>query len=208
MAPRWTRFVRGWLTAGFSVVVAAFSHVAGGGAEPGTLGVVLALAFSVPLCIALTGRRASLLRLAVSVAASQLAFHLLFSLGAAAADSGSGSSAVGGHHSPLVVTAGASDVLAAPGGHHMAMAGGLMWAAHAAAALVTAVGLRWGAHCLERLALVAVHGLARVRRALSGAVPPVSTGPRLRPVLALPGRRAPPLRAIGARPLRGPPLPV
>lgn len=115
---------------------------------------------------------------------------------------------MGGHHSPLVVTAGASDVLAAPGGHHMAMAGGLMWAAHAAAALVTAVGLRWGAHCLERLALVAVHGLARVRRALSGAVPPVSTGPRLRPVLALPGRRAPPLRAIGARPLRGPPLPV
>jgi hypothetical protein len=205
MAPRWTRFVRGWLTAGFSVVVAAFSHVAGGGAEPGTLGVVLALAFSVPLCIALTGRRASLLRLAVSVAASQLAFHLLFSLGAAA---GSGASSVGGHHSPLVVTAGASDVLAAPGGHHMAMAGGLMWAAHAAAALVTVVGLRWGAHCLERLAVVAAHGLARVRRALSGAVPPVSRGARLRPVLALPGRRAPPLRAIGARPLRGPPLPV
>ena len=205
MAPRWTRFVRGWLTAGFSVVVAAFSHVAGGGAEPGTLGVVLALAFSVPLCIALTGRRASLLRLAVSVAASQLAFHLLFSLGSAA---GSGASSVGGHHSPLVVTVGASVVLAAPDGHHMAMAGGLMWAAHAAAALVTVVGLRWGAHCLERLAVVAAHGLARVRRALSGAAPPVSTGPRLRPVLALPGRRAPPLRAIGARPLRGPPLPV
>lgn len=205
MAPRWTRFVRGWLTSGFSVVVAAFSHVAGGGAEPGTLGVVLALAFSVPLCIALTGRRVSLLRLAVSVAASQLAFHLLFSLGGAA---GSGASSVGGHHSPLVVTAGASDLLAASGGHQMATAGGLMWAAHAAAALVTVVGLRWGAHCLERLALVAADGLARVRRALSRTVPPVSTGARLRPVLALPGRRAPPLRAIGARPLRGPPLPV
>jgi hypothetical protein len=207
MAPRWTRFVRGWLTAGFSVVVAAFSHVAGGGAEPGALGVVLALAFSVPLCIALTGRRASLLRLAVSVAASQLAFHVLFSLGAGSAG-GPGASSTGGHHSPLVVTAGASDLLATAGGHQMAMVGGSMWAAHATAALVTVVGLRWGAHCLERLALVAAQGLARVRRVLSGTPVPVSPGPRLRPVLALPGRRAPPLRAIGARPLRGPPLPV
>ena len=205
MAPRWTRFARGWLTAGFSVVVAAFSHVAGGGAEPGALGVVLALAFAVPLCIALTGRRASLLRLAVSVAASQLAFHLLFSLGGGV---GSGASSAGGHHSPLVVTAAPPDLLAAPGGHHMAMVGGLMWVAHVVAALVTVVGLRWGAHCLERLAVVAVHGLARVRRVLVGAVPTVSAGPRLRPVVAVPGRRAPPLRAIGARPLRGPPLPV
>jgi hypothetical protein len=205
MAPRWTRFVRGWLTAGFSVVVAAFSHVAGGGAEPGALGAVLALAFSVPLCIALTGRRVSLLRLAVSVAASQLAFHALFSLGGASA---SGASSVGGHHSPLVVTTGATEAVGTAGGHQMLMAGGPMWAAHALAALVTVVGLRWGAHCLERLALVAASGLARVRRALSGTVPPVSPGPRLRPVLTPAARRAPPLRAIGARPLRGPPLSV
>jgi hypothetical protein len=171
MAPRWTRFVRGWLTAGFSVVVAAFSHVAGGGHEPGALGVVLALAFSVPLCIAL-----------------------------------SGAAAAGGHHSPLVVTPGAVDALGAD--HHMLMAGGAMWVAHAVAALVTVVGLRWGAHCLERLALVAGRRLARTARALSGAVVAAPAGPRLLPLVSSPARRAPPLRTIAARPLRGPPLSV
>ena len=205
MAPRWTRFVRGWLTAGFSVVVAAFSHVAGGGAAPGLLGVVLALAFSAPLCIALTGRRVSTIRLAVSVAASQLAFHLLFSLGGGAA---SGAAAAGGHHSPLVVTAGSGAALAAADEHVMVMAGGAMWAAHALAALVTVVGIRQGARCLERLVVVAGRGLARMGRALSGAVAVTPAGPRLLPVLDLPGRRAPPLRAISARPLRGPPLSV
>jgi hypothetical protein len=203
MAPRWTRFVRGWLTAGFSVVVAAFSHVAGGGHEPGALGVVLALAFSVPLCIALTGRRVSLTRLTLSVAASQLAFHLLLSLGGGPA---SGAAAAGGHHTPLVVTPGAADAVGTD--HHMLMAGGTMWVAHAVAALVTVVGLRWGAHCLERLALVAGRRLARTARALSGSVVVAPAGPRLLPLVSSPARRAPPLRTIAARPLRGPPLSV
>lgn len=81
MATRWARVFRGWLTAGLSVFIAALSHVAGGGAPPGLLGVVLALVFGGLASVALTGATLSRIRLGFSVALSQFAFHFLFGLG-------------------------------------------------------------------------------------------------------------------------------
>ncbi|ROS59472.1 hypothetical protein EDF38_2321 [Frigoribacterium sp. PhB160] len=203
MAPRWTRFLRGWLTAGFSVVVAATSHVAGGGAAPGLLGVVLALAVAVPVSVALAGRRVRLAGLIPSVAVSQLAFHLLFSLGAAS--SAGHASASGGHHTPLVVSvAGGATGAAGTGIDAMAMSAGLMWAAHALAAVLTVVGIRWGAACLERLLRLAARRLAVVRLLLGAALRPAPEA-RVRSIRSVPSLAPTPLRFLTARPRRGPP---
>ena len=77
MSTRWARFARGWLTALFSTLIAAVSHTLAGG-PPGTLAVVVSLAFAGMLCVGLTGKRPSAVRLAASVGGSQLLFHQLF----------------------------------------------------------------------------------------------------------------------------------
>lgn len=205
--PRWTRFLRGWLTAGFSVVVAAFSHVAGGGADPGLLGVVLALAFSVPLCVALARGRVSTARLVPAVALSQLAFHLLFALGGSSSGTAA-PSATGGHHGPLVVTAavdGLSRASVAGGAHDgMAMSGSTMWLAHALAAVLTIAGIRHGAGCVDRLVRLAGRRLVVVRRLLAGtaSVPEA----RVAPAVDVAPRRPHALVFLAARPRRGPPV--
>lgn len=78
MTTRWTRFARGWITAGFATFVAAFLHVASSGHAPSSLALALSLAFSGMICIALTGKRLALWRRSVSVAVSQFLFHALF----------------------------------------------------------------------------------------------------------------------------------
>jgi uncharacterized membrane protein len=203
---RWTRFLRGWLTAGFSVVVAASSHVAGGGERPGTLGVVLALAFSVPLCVALARGRVSTARLVPAVALSQLAFHLLFAVGSSS--TGQGPTASGGHHSALVVTAavdGAARAVSGAGaGHVMAMSSATMWVAHGLAALLTVLGIRHGARCVDRLVRLAARRLAVVRLLLAGtaSVPEA----RVVSMTDVAPRRPALLVFLTARPRRGPPL--
>jgi hypothetical protein len=203
-ATRAERFARGWLTAGASTVVAAFSHVAGGGMQPGLLGVVLALAVAVPVSIALAGVHLSTVRLAVAVALSQVAFHLLFSLGAS--DVG-GASASGGHHTALVVSAaadGAASGGVAPG---MVMGGPAMWLAHALAAVVTIVALRRGEGAAWGLVRLAVRGLTVARLLTTGQRPDstvVCRAPRPTGVLARPPGR----RHLTALPRRGPPCPA
>ncbi|GGF13162.1 hypothetical protein GCM10011399_03830 [Subtercola lobariae] len=96
MSSRWARVLRGLTAAFVAVFVAGFSHVVGGGEAPGTVGVALALAFSAVVCVALAGKTLSLVRLAIAVAFSQLAFHLLFSVGAGAGVGASSGGAVGG----------------------------------------------------------------------------------------------------------------
>jgi hypothetical protein len=201
MHGRRMRFLRGWLTAGLSVVVAAFSHAAGGGAGPGLLGVVLALAFALPVCVGLAGRRVSMPRVTLSVVLSQAAFHVLFTLGATPA---TGAAATGGHHTPLMVSAATAEGSAAVG---MAMGGAGMWLAHAVAAAVTVAGMAWGRRSIRtalraatRRAVAAVHVLATV-----GAV---EAEPRLLPVVVPAPRLAPPLRFLAATPHRGPPCAV
>ena len=165
MTTRWARLARGGLTASVAVFVAAFSHLVGGGSTPGLLGVVLALAFAVPVSIALAGKSLSLVRLSMSVGFSQFLFHLLFGLGAAGAPTltEAGSS----HHAAVVSVAAAAPGVAT---HGLAHLGAWMWVAHALAAVGTIVALRRGEKAFWslveftriRLAAVLVAGFAVV----------------------------------------------
>jgi len=203
-ATRAERFARGWLIAGASTLVAASSHVAGGGMQPGVLGVVLALAVAVPVSIALAGVHLSTVRLAVAVALSQVAFHLFFSLGA---EGGGGASATGGHHSALVISTAADGSVSGAVAGAMVMGGPTMWLAHALAAVVTIVALRRGEGAAWALVRLAVRGLTVASLLTAGhrpevpvvRRPPTPTGVRPHP----PGRRH-----LTARPRRGPPCPA
>ena len=205
MTTRWARLARGWLTASVAVFVAAFSHAVGGGSTPGLVGVVLAVAFAVPVSIALAGKSLSLARLSVSVGFSQFLFHILFGLGAAGGPTltEAGSS----HHAAVVSVAAAAPGVAS---HGLAHLGPWMWVAHALAAVVTIVALRRGEKAFwslveftrTRLAAVLIAGFAvvpvrldagAVRAALAAVFVPTDLGvllsstprrgpPRLRPV--------------------------
>ncbi|UFS57826.1 hypothetical protein [Subtercola endophyticus] len=96
MSSRAARTLRGLTAAGVAVFVAALSHALGGGEAPGGIGVVLALAFSAVVCVALAGKTLSLVRLSLAVGFSQLAFHLLFSIGAGGGSSVTAAGASGG----------------------------------------------------------------------------------------------------------------
>lgn len=114
---------------------------------PSAVGVTLALFFAVIVAIALTGRGMSLVRLAASIVIGQLAFHLVFS-----SIGGAGEVISVGHHGHTILS-GADSVTHASGG---------MWAAHAIAALVTIIALRFGeraVHSLHRTGWMIVSAL-------------------------------------------------
>ena len=158
MTTRWARFARGWIAALFSTFVAALSHTLGGGSGPGIVPVALSLAFAGIVCIGLAGRTLSLWRVSLSVLASQLIFHGLFSLGGSGGALATPVSAPHAHY-PVAVPVD-SALLGAAGSGHLgssammgampgAMAGGpadgvAMWLAHLAAAVVTILALRFG----------------------------------------------------------------
>ena len=134
MATRWARFTRGMLAAIFSTLVASISHTLAGGDSPGLLALVVGLVFASLTCVALTGKRLSLTRLAIAVAISQFGFHGLFS------SMGDFSGTVAVTHDHLTGTT----VMTMPAdvpAHHT---GALMWLAHGVAALITIVALRHG----------------------------------------------------------------
>lgn len=101
MADRWVRFGRGWFIAGVATYAAAFSHVAADGGQPPAIAIVLALAFSGPVCIALAGRL-SRRRLAIAVGVSQFLYHGLFAL-FGASGSHAAPSPFSSHHHALVI---------------------------------------------------------------------------------------------------------
>jgi hypothetical protein len=176
MTTRWARFARGWVVAVFSTFVAALSHTVGGGAVPGTLAVVVSLAFAGMVSVALAGRTLSTWRLTVAVLVSQVIFHGLFSLGGtggrlATADAGLGHAHGAGQAAVLMHPA------ALVGGAMPADHGGLMTAAHVIAAVVTVVALRcgerafWGLFSTARVVVLALLGMP-------GAIP-IAHRPRL-----------------------------
>jgi hypothetical protein len=139
--------------------VAALFHVATGGDTPGTIGVVLALAFSGIACIALAGKRLSLWRLAISVALSQFLFHALFGLGAgtgAASGASSGAAHTMMMHVDIATLAGHGATPSMP------TADPWMWVGHATAALVTIAALRYGELAFWSLYRTARIGLSRL----------------------------------------------
>lgn len=198
------RGVRGVLAASAATLVALASHLAGGGDLPGWLGVLVPLVLSLPVCIALVGRRLSLPRLSVSVAASQLLFHLLFQLGTPAGTLGSVANPHGAHgaHGDMapLTTSGA------PVPVELLHGGPQMWLWHGIAAAVTVVVLHRGELLLRRLrelgaraAAWLLRGRPVLDRPTSFVAPartgvpaetfrPLHPGPQLSPLL----RRGPP----------------
>lgn len=78
MSARARRLARGWAGAGLATSFAAASHVAAGGQVPPLMLVLLSLALSGPVCMALAGRVLSRSSLLAGVVVSQGIFHLLF----------------------------------------------------------------------------------------------------------------------------------
>lgn len=178
MATRWARVVRGLVAATFAVFVAGLAHTAGGGSIPSVAGGGVALSFSALACIALAGRSLSTWRIALSVAVSQGAFHVLFAL------SGSASVAIGAKYSPASMSMSGmhgSSLLAlhpgaglgstaelpsaVPAGMPSAMPfSGWMWLAHGLAVIVTVIALRWGEAAFWSLLATARLALTRFAR--------------------------------------------
>ncbi|GIG34934.1 hypothetical protein [Cellulomonas pakistanensis] len=139
------------MASGVATFAALMSHVLGGGAVPGPLGIVLPLVLATPVCLVLAQVRLGWLRLACSVGISQLLFHTLFSLGAV----GRAAPAADGAHQHAGATTLVPDADAMA---HSGHASGSMWLAHAGAAVVTVLALRHGEAALARV-------VAAVRRA-------------------------------------------
>ncbi|GAA1667181.1 hypothetical protein [Microbacterium lacus] len=142
MTSRAIRTLRGGIAAAVAIEVALLSHVLAGGAAPDALLVALTFVVSWIVCLALAGRRLSLVRLALAVGLSQFAFHAAFSvLGTPQAAAASGG--VHAHH--------AMTMDAAPHATAMVAADPLMWAAHALAAVVTIAALYRGERAVRAL---------------------------------------------------------
>lgn len=75
------RLVRGGTAASIATAVALGGHLAGGGAMPAWLGILVPWWLAVAVCTLLAGTRFSLARMGVAVLASQALFHGLFSAG-------------------------------------------------------------------------------------------------------------------------------
>lgn len=142
MTSRAIRTLRGGIAAAVAIEVALLSHVLAGGAAPDALLVALTFVVSWIVCLALAGRRLSLVRLALAVGLSQFAFHATFSvLGTPQA-----AAASGGAHAHHAMT-----MDAAPHATAMVAADPLMWAAHALAAVVTIAALYRGERAVRAL---------------------------------------------------------
>ncbi|HEY5223168.1 MAG TPA: hypothetical protein VIJ18_09025 [Microbacteriaceae bacterium] len=202
MGTRWARVARGTLAALAAVFVSALFHVLAGGGTPGALAVALSLAFCIPACVALAGKKLSVSRLSVSVVLSQFVFHALFSLSSpgpaqfAAGEAGAHLHS-GGH---LVATGAAASA-------HVAMMPDTtsMWVGHATAALLTILAFRYGETAFWGLLATAAIRIVGIAGALADAPTkpdaPSATVINARPVLV---PRV--LLMIGPMRHRGPPV--
>lgn len=170
MTTRWARVARGFVAAAFSLFVAAFSHILPGGNAPGVVALLACLILSTLVCIALSGKKLSLVRLSAAVAASQFLFHGVFSLSSAAPASLIHS----GHVHEQVIASGTMGAASIDGG---------MWLAHAGAAIITIVALRYGE--------LAFWGLFAVARLWIGTLFAALTAPHPVDVPAVPAPREP-----------------
>lgn len=172
---RLPHLVRGSSAAGVATFAALFSHVIGGGAMPGLLGIVVPLLLSLMLCILLAGRKLSLTRLSVSVVASQTLFHTLFVLGTPSTGTVQQSGMPAGHHHghgtmqmPLITE------------HTMTLVHGdlTMWVSHFIGAAITVFFLYRGEQAIHRLRALAEQFVEWLRHRL--AVPmrlPIASAP-------------------------------
>ena len=165
------RTYRGLIAALVATFVASVSHSVADGEPAAMIGIVLALVFAAPVCIALAGRTLSWLRLSIAVAASQFAFHGLLLVGVG---SGSGSHPLGTHlHGADLAGALGTTALHAGAGHpdHAQPA---MWIAHAIAAVLTVLALGRGERAIR--ALLELTGWNLVAVLLTGEPPAGAPG--------------------------------
>lgn len=189
MTTRTTRALRGASFAAIATLLAAVAHTLGGGGAPSPLFCTVVAVLATPAAMLLAGPRVRAWRTWASVGASQLLFHLAFSL---VGDLGAWDVGALGHvHGPAAVdlASAASVPLPSPG----------MLAAHAAAAALTAWLVRVGERVVLAVSAWTVRVLNRARIVLAphrGLARPLPSAP---PVLAR-GR-------VAAHPLsrRGPP---
>ncbi|MFF2274110.1 hypothetical protein ACFVTX_17680 [Agromyces sp. NPDC058136] len=207
---RANRTLRGSLVALSATLLASLAHTIGGGAPPGALSLVVALAFTVPFGIAMVGTGARPLRSAFAAVGAQLALHATFSLSAGAAPSGQRVEGALAHnrHSPAAMNSAWLELADTGASTHAEHFGGAMPLAHVVAAVVAIAGIR--------LVDGAIRAIAEVWRSILVVValllaPSLAIAPRrnvrdraavrVRPVLARLEssvvRRGPP-RGIGA----------
>lgn len=199
------RALRGLVGASVATFVALLSHVAGGGAMPGWIGIAVPWVLSAMVCTLLAGRALSLVRLALAVALSQLLFHTLFVLGLvapSAATAGMGTHAGhGSHGAALMLTMPATTIPVVP-------SSATMWLWHGFAAVITVAALYRGERAILGLREFATALVAWATRTLASFDAPVplsagrtrATGLSPRPLSAGPAlsslqRRGPPLCA-------------
>lgn len=212
MPARAQRLARGWIVGLVATTVAAVSHSFAGGYQPGLLSFGSALIFAGMLGTFVIGRRPSLPRLIIAVGASQLAFHLLFSLLGSGGDASAprprfGMAGMAGMNPSPV-----SGPSAGPGAGPMTMGGTDhlndpgMWLAHALAAVITILFLR-------RAELAVWNMLTRLGRViatrLTVVLAPVPVGAVVRlPAIPAPVRGLVERLLISSASRRGPPLPA
>lgn len=170
------RLVRGGTAASIATAVALGGHLAGGGAMPAWLGILVPWWLAVAVCTLLAGTHFSLARMGVAVLASQALFHGLFSagtpgdpgralvdppgshLGHGAGHAGHGAGGVVGHGAHGDGGEGVASVVDhALHGSHSDLR---MLLLHVLAAMVTAVLLQHGESVLMRCARLALTVLA------------------------------------------------
>jgi hypothetical protein len=195
------RGLRGLIAASLATMIALLSHLTGGGAMPGWVGIVLPFALSLVVCTALAGRRASLWRMSLAVGSSQFLFHALFVLGTF--EAGASPSSVGHHHGGVAAL---PDAAASVSLVHSDAA---MWGWHAVAAALTVAALSRGERVVQRLVALAREFLswaARVVQAWSDAVLAPSARRLFARLGAMP--RALPSAVLSPLQRRGPPRAV
>jgi hypothetical protein len=177
MRARRIRVLRGLVAAATATFFAAFSHSISGAEGPSFFALVAASVLAAVICVTLAGRSLSPVRLAASVLASQLGYHLLFALAPAA--HGTVISGTGHHSTMVTMTTDAS-------AHVHASASPVMWLGHTIAAVVTIAVLLHGERLVAALfdtLLLSVRVLLQVLR----VVPlerPATPGTDWLPVLA------------------------
>ena len=163
------RVARGVAAASVATFVALLSHVAGGGAMPGWLGIAVPWVLSVFVSTLLTGRRLSLIRLSLSVALSQVLFHTLFVLGAADA----GAATAGHHHGVAALSPLSAEATAA------LYADAAMWGWHVFAGVVTVAAIHRGERIVAAMRTLAGELVDWLRRRLPASVlSPLPDAPR------------------------------
>lgn len=186
--------------------MASLAHTVGGGTPPGVLALILSLAFSAPLAMALSGERMSLARASVAALAAQAALHLLYALGTPSAGPAASVATHAGHGTAVPIRIDAVGLsVVVDHGHAVVMP-----VAHVAAAALTVAMLAALGRASAAVAVAfgtAVRGVRLLAAALAGPL----VAPTLRHVV--PSVREHGVPALGLVLLsslrhRGPPSPV